>query len=34
VLRCRVAFNVIRDVLEYLLKECCAGVINIQSDGT
>jgi len=34
VLRCRVAFNVIRDVLEYLLKDCCAGVINIQSDGT
>ena len=32
VLRCRVAYSVIKDVLEFLLKDCCAGVINIQSD--
>lgn len=32
VLRCRVTYSVIKDVLEYLLKDCCAGVINVHSD--
>lgn len=32
VLRCRVEYDVIKGVLEYLMKDCCAGVINIQSD--
>lgn len=32
VLRCRVVYNVIKDVLEFLLRDCCAGVINIQSN--
>lgn len=29
VLRCRVEYDVIRDVLVYLMKDCCAGVIRI-----
>jgi DNA-binding transcriptional ArsR family regulator len=31
VLRCRVEFDVIRSVLEYLLKDCCKGIVSIQS---
>ncbi len=27
-LRCRVEFDVIRDVLEFLLRDCCAGIEN------
>ncbi len=30
VLRCRVEYDVIRGVLEYLLEDCCAGIVPIQ----
>ena len=32
VLRCRVAFEQIRSVLEFMLKDCCAGVIRMGPD--
>lgn len=32
VLRCLVEYDVIKNVLEYLMEDCCAGVVNIRSD--
>ncbi|HKI49173.1 MAG TPA: metalloregulator ArsR/SmtB family transcription factor [Desulfobacteria bacterium] len=31
ILRCRVEYNAIRDVLEFLLRDCCAGIENFDA---
>lgn len=32
ILRCRVEYRTIKDVLEFLMKDCCAGIIDHQVD--
>jgi len=34
VLRCRVNFDNMRDVLRFLLEDCCSGVVQIQTGGS
>ena len=33
ILRCRVNYDVINAVLEFLLKDCCAGINNFNEEG-